>query len=179
MKEQVFHKRVKVLQWGLVAVFVLFIGKMFDLQVLKHEDFYAEAKAQHEKRFVLSPRRGKIFVKKNRLTKELTPLATNNTLKMLFVDPVVMTYPSFNPRVDLAEQDRGNPELVAEMLAKAETLVQVDLPASDGAALAWLYDVADVREASGEGATMSLTVSISDADAQRFEKRFGYDLSGG
>jgi len=66
--------------------------------------------------------------------------------------------------------------LVAETLAAAETLTRIDLPASDGAALAWLYDVADVREAAGEGAIMSLTVSIGEADAKRFEKRFGYDL---
>ena len=68
--------------------------------------------------------------------------------------------------------------LVAETLAAAETVVQIDLPASDGAALAWLYDVADVRDTVAEDATMSLTVSISDADAQRFSKRFGYDLNG-
>ena len=66
--------------------------------------------------------------------------------------------------------------LVAETLAAAETLVRVDLPASDGAALAWLYDAADVRDTAAEGATMSLTVSISDTDAQRFAKRFGYDF---
>lgn len=67
--------------------------------------------------------------------------------------------------------------LIAETLAAAEKVVRIDLPASDGAALAWLYEAADVREVSGEDATMSLTVSISDADAQRFEKRFGYALS--
>jgi len=67
--------------------------------------------------------------------------------------------------------------LAAETLAAAESVITIDLPASDGAALAWLYDVADVRDATGEGATMSLTVSISDVDAQRFSKRFGYDLS--
>ena len=66
--------------------------------------------------------------------------------------------------------------LVAETLAAAETLVRVDLPASDGAALAWLHDAADVRDTAAEGATMSLTVSISDTDAQRFARRFGYDF---
>ncbi len=67
--------------------------------------------------------------------------------------------------------------LVSETLSAAETVVRIDLPASDGAALAWLYESADVRDVAGEGATMSLTVSIADADAQRFEKRFGYALS--
>lgn len=69
-------------------------------------------------------------------------------------------------------------ELVAQTLAAAERVLTVDLPASDGAALAWLYDVADVREVESEGATMSLTVSIAEADAQRFTKRFGYPLDG-
>ncbi len=67
--------------------------------------------------------------------------------------------------------------LIAETLSATESVVRIDLPASDGAALAWLYEAADVRDASGEEATMSLTVSISEADAQRFVKRFGYALS--
>ena len=67
---------------------------------------------------------------------------------------------------------------VAEVLASAETVVRLDLPASDGAALAWLHEMADVRETAGEGETLSLTVSISEADARRFSKRFGYELPG-
>ena len=68
-------------------------------------------------------------------------------------------------------------DLIAETLAAAETLARIDLPLSDGAALAWLYDVADVRDATADDGMMSVTVSISEADAQRFTKRFGYDLS--
>ncbi len=67
-------------------------------------------------------------------------------------------------------------DLIAETLAAAETLARIDLPLSDGAALAWLYQAADVRDAEAGDGTMSVTVSISDADAQRFSKRFGYAL---
>jgi 50S ribosomal subunit-associated GTPase HflX len=66
-----------------------------------------------------------------------------------------------------------------DTLAAAEAVVTYDLPASDGAALAWLYDVTDVREATGgEDGTLSVTVSITEIDAQRFAKRFGYTPSG-
>ena len=69
--------------------------------------------------------------------------------------------------------------MIADTLAAAEAVVTYDLPASDGAALAWLYDVTDVREATGgEDGTLSVTVSITEIDAQRFAKRFGYTPSG-
>ncbi len=66
--------------------------------------------------------------------------------------------------------------LIGDTLAAAETLARIDLPASDGAAMAWLYDVADVRDTAMEDGAMSITVSISEADSQRFTKRFGYEL---
>ena len=67
-------------------------------------------------------------------------------------------------------------DLIAETLASAETVARIDLPLSDGAALAWLYGTADVRDANAEDDIMSVIVSISEADAQRFTKKFGYEL---
>ncbi|MCF7917867.1 penicillin-binding protein 2 [Candidatus Gracilibacteria bacterium] len=112
-----FSTRIRALQFFFVFVFVVFLVRLFDLQVLKADEYYAEARAQHEKRSILPAQRGKILVHKNRLTDELTPLATNNTLKMLFVDPIVLAYPNYNPRLDFLQQEKGNPALVAELLA--------------------------------------------------------------
>jgi len=112
-----FTHRCRVLQILFGIVFAIFVIRLFELQVLEHDSYAEEARAQHEKRSILPARRGKILVKKNRLTDELTPLATNNTLKMLFVDPVVLAYPKYNPNLMLENQDKGNPRLAAEILA--------------------------------------------------------------
>jgi len=112
-----FEIRLRFLRILFVGVFVVFAVRLFDLQILQYDEFYAEARAQHEKRSILPAQRGNVMVRKNRLTNEETPLATNNTLKMLFIDPLILTYPEYNPKQDLDKQERGNPRMVAQLLA--------------------------------------------------------------
>ena len=112
-----FELRLRMLRILFIGVFVLYAGRLFDLQVLQYDDFYAEARAQHEKRSILPAQRGNIMVRKNRLTDEETPLATNNTLKMLFVDPLILAYPHYNSKQELSEQEKGNPRMAAQLLA--------------------------------------------------------------
>ncbi len=112
-----FIRRCRILQTLFGIVFAIFVIRLFELQILEYKSYAEEARAQHEKRFILPARRGKILVRKNRLTEELTPLATNNTLKMLFIDPVVLAYPKYNPNLIIENQEKGNPRLAAEILA--------------------------------------------------------------
>lgn len=112
-----FSSRLRVLKFFFTGLFLIFALRLFHLQVIEYDEFYREARAQHEKRSILPARRGKILVRKNRLTQDVTPVATNNTLKMLFVDPLILAYPKYNSRLDLSEQEKGNPTLVAKMLA--------------------------------------------------------------
>lgn len=112
-----FSSRLRVVKIALIIVVMVFTGRLFSLQVVNHETYAQEARSQHEKRSVLPARRGKILVHKNYIDDELTPLATNNTLKMLYADPLVLAYPRYNPRVDLDQQERGDPEAVATLLA--------------------------------------------------------------
>ena len=112
-----FSGRIRFVKAFILVIGMVFMWRLFDLQVLQHENLALQAKSQHEKRSVLPARRGKILVKKHRTSSELTPLATNNTLKMLFVDPLVLAYPEYNPRLPLNEQTGGNPDLAAELLA--------------------------------------------------------------
>ncbi len=112
-----FESRIRILKWIFLALFIVFGLRLFDLQVIQHKEYYAEAKAQHEKKSVLPARRGKILVRKNQLTEEVTPVATNNTLKMLFVDPLVLSYPEYNPNLPLSEQEKNDPRVAAEILA--------------------------------------------------------------
>ena len=112
-----FDQRLRLIKGFFCLIFAIFAIRLFDLQILQYDYFYAEAKAQHEKRSILPARRGKIFVRKNRFTKELMPVATNNTLKRLFVDPFILAYPKFNPKTQLENQEKGNPKLAAQILA--------------------------------------------------------------
>jgi len=114
---QDFGTRLKIIQALFMLIGVIFMVRLFNLQVLEHEYYAQEAKTQHEKRSVLLARRGKILVKKNYSSNELIPLATNNTLKMLFVDPLILKYPKYNPKASKENQKQGNPDQVAEILA--------------------------------------------------------------
>ena len=116
--EKEFQSRIRALKILFGGIVLIFGIRLFDLQVLQYDDFAAEAKAQHEKRSVLPARRGKILVKKNYLSDDLVPLATNNTLQMMFIDPLVMNYPEYNKNIPKTEQEKtGNPAKVAEILA--------------------------------------------------------------
>lgn len=112
-----FPGRIKFLKIFFAVVFVLFAGRLVDLQILRHDAFAEEARIQHQKRSIIPARRGKILVRKNSFSTEHTPLATNNTLQMLFVDPIVLAHPTYNPNLPLESQERGNPARAAELLA--------------------------------------------------------------
>ncbi len=115
--ENQFSYRLKIVGGIFALIFLLFSAKLFVLQVVQADSYKAEAKAQHEKRSILPARRGKILVRKNRLSDQMTPLATNNTLKKLYVDPLLLAYPKYNPKLPLNEQEEGDPALAAKILA--------------------------------------------------------------
>lgn len=114
---QDFSTRTRILKYFFLAVFLLYAGRLFELQVIRHTEFTETARAQHEKRSVLTARRGKILVKKNRYSQDLTPLATNRTLKLLFIDPLVLSYPNYGIKDEVKATERGNPQLAATLLA--------------------------------------------------------------
>ncbi len=112
-----FAARCRILQIFFVVVFGIFAIRLFQLQILNYEEYEAEARAQHEKRSILPARRGKILIRKNRLTEDTTPLATNTTLKKLFVDPLILKYPHWDPNKSNEQQEQGNPAQAAQLLA--------------------------------------------------------------
>lgn len=112
-----FSHRLNILKYIFGAVFVIFLFRLVDLQIIRGEEFSTQATAQQQKKSILPARRGKILVRKNRYSEDTTPLATNNTLQMLYIDPLVLAYPKYNPKLPLSEQERGNPSLAAQVLA--------------------------------------------------------------
>ena len=110
--------RLRILEGVFILIFIIFAGRLAYLQIYKYEYYSDKAKLQHERKSVLPARRGKILVRKNRLSDEYIPLATNTTLKMLAVDPVIMNYPDYKKNVPLADQERsGDPIKAAQILA--------------------------------------------------------------
>jgi len=63
---------------------------------------------------------------------------------------------------------------IDERLSEHRLSVRIELPAGEGAALAWLYEHGEVRESRGaEGEELALTVRLDPEDVGRFVKRFG------
>jgi len=75
----------------IIFVFVIFsviILRLFQLQVIKHDEYSTIAGEQHFGAIDLPARRGDIYVKDVH-SGELSKLATNTTLDLLYVDPMV------------------------------------------------------------------------------------------
>ncbi|MCB9809499.1 penicillin-binding protein 2 [Candidatus Peribacteria bacterium] len=125
-----FTRRVQVLMGGFIVLFLLMVGRLWQLQVLQHDAYAAKADAQHERRFVLPAVRGQILTRKSRTSSELTPLATNNTLQMLTIDPLILNYPAYDARKPLDQQERSDIALVAKLLAPL--LIHAHCEAAEG-----------------------------------------------
>ena len=76
----------------IVFVFVVFsiiFFRLFQLQIMRHSEYSSTAKDQHFGAIDLPARRGDIYVKDTH-SGELSKLATNTTLDLLYVDPMVV-----------------------------------------------------------------------------------------
>jgi GTP-binding protein HflX len=63
--------------------------------------------------------------------------------------------------------------LIDERLSTDRRVLDLSLPAIDGAGLAWLYRHGDVLERRDDGADVHLRIALDPADAARFEARSG------
>lgn len=68
--------------------------------------------------------------------------------------------------------------LIAEKLSVKRHLADFEIPAADGAALAWLYRHADIQDKNEQGDKTQLTVHIDGANLGRFQSQFGYQPIG-
>ena len=62
-------------------------------------------------------------------------------------------------------------EAVSRRLTAGARLHQADVPAGDGAALAWLHQHGEVVSSEPDGETVHVTVRITDAEWDRFSAR--------
>lgn len=82
------RSRIFILMILVFLVFSVIFVRLFQLQVLRHDAYLAVAEEQHFGAIDLPARRGDIYVKDTH-SGELSKLATNTTLDLLYVDPLV------------------------------------------------------------------------------------------
>ncbi len=84
--------RSRVLFFIAAVSFTIFAGRLFQLQVLDYGHYSVQAQAKHSLGVEIPARRGEIYTRDN-FTNELSLLATNISLDLLFVDPTEIEDP--------------------------------------------------------------------------------------
>jgi cell division protein FtsI/penicillin-binding protein 2 len=78
------RRRLGYLNGILVVFAVALVGRLFYLQVLQHSHYAAQASREHTRKYQVPARRGELFVRDG---ESLTPIALNQTLKLVYADP--------------------------------------------------------------------------------------------
>ena len=79
--------RAKVLKVLVVFVFVAIIARLFDVQILKHDEYVAKAKEQHIAENTIPAERGEIYMMDG---EEPVKVAMNETVYTVTVDPLIV-----------------------------------------------------------------------------------------
>ncbi|HDL89682.1 MAG TPA: hypothetical protein ENG14_02125, partial [Thermodesulforhabdus norvegica] len=82
------RSRIIILMIFVFAAFSVIFVRLFQLQIMRHDLYISIAEDQHFGAIDLPARRGDIYVKDTH-SGELSKLATNTTLDLLYVDPMV------------------------------------------------------------------------------------------
>lgn len=80
--------RITILMVFVFALFAVILVRLFHLQIMNHDQYSSVAEEQHFGAIDLPAKRGDIYVKDTH-SGELSKLATNTTLDLLYVDPLV------------------------------------------------------------------------------------------
>ena len=88
------HQRMVIVHAALLILLLVIVARLLELQVIKGGDYRALAESQHFGGVVLPAKRGEIL-SRNSKTGEVSILATNTTLDLLYVDPLITDDPRF------------------------------------------------------------------------------------
>ncbi len=85
--EILINRRIRILAVTCVALMAIFVVRLFFLQVIMHDKYVADARAEQEKRLIIPAERGEIY-----LMDDGKPIKTvmNQTVYTMFVDPSIM-----------------------------------------------------------------------------------------
>lgn len=82
------RSRLLILIIVVITLFLVILLRLFQLQIMHHDEYIAIAEEQHFGAIDLPAKRGDIYVQDTH-SGELSKLATNTTLDLLYVDPMV------------------------------------------------------------------------------------------
>lgn len=98
-REDQTRRRILTLMVFVFLLFTVIVFRLFQLQIFRHDAYSQVAENQHIGKVELPAKRGDIYVKDTH-SEELSKLATNTTLDLVYVDP----------NVEIPERDDINPE---------------------------------------------------------------------
>lgn len=114
--------RSRILAFGLLAIALIFVGRLFYLQVIQHDYYVSVAADAQQSRFVIPAERGLIYAKSG---DEPVQLVMNQTVYTVFADPETVTEPD-EIMQSLREIAGGNLRSnAAELLEKTDTRYQI------------------------------------------------------
>lgn len=85
-------RRMAIVHGFLLLCLLIILARLLELQVLRGDEYHEIAQAQHYGGVVLPAKRGEIL-SRNSKTNETSILATNTTLDMVYVDPLIIDDP--------------------------------------------------------------------------------------
>lgn len=88
-KRRSFERRIYVLHGIFLSVCLVIVGRLIELQIVKSSEYHRIAQEQQYGGVVLSAQRGEIL-SRNSKTDETSILATNTTLDLVYIDPLVI-----------------------------------------------------------------------------------------
>ena len=88
-KRRSFERRIFILHGVFLSICLVIVGRLIELQIVKSSEYHKIAQEQQYGGVVLSAKRGEIF-SRNSKTGETSILATNTTLDLLYIDPLVI-----------------------------------------------------------------------------------------
>src|SRR3989344_2266693 len=87
------NQRMALVHGALLLVLLVIVSRLLELQILQGGDYRALAESQHYGGVVLPAKRGEIL-SRNSKTGETSIFATNTTLDMVYVDPLITDDPA-------------------------------------------------------------------------------------
>lgn len=92
-KKRSLMQRMMVVKGVLFFALLIIVTRLLDLQILKHAQYHEVAQAQHYGGVVLPAKRGELLAYNDK-TGETSVLATNTTLDLVYVDPLITDDPT-------------------------------------------------------------------------------------
>ena len=93
-KKRSLLQRMVLVHGFLLVCVLLLVARLMELQVIDRSEYYAAAQSQHFGGVRLPAQRGEVLAR-NSKTGETAILATNTTLDLLYVDPLITDDPAF------------------------------------------------------------------------------------